>query len=529
MNKIILLAIAFLMGFGQAYSQEPAKIKAAQSMSTPRAYHEGIFIPVDGSYLICGGKNGDTILDSCEFFILSSMSWTQGPKMKVARKNPPLANLFLLSKQGSEKGSILIAGGEDITQKPIVKVDFYDIQTRSVDDFNPLPVAHSGGILFFNPTEEPLILAVLIGPGTAITKLVIENQDIKWVTPPVSLNYPREGHRFASMPGYRAIIVGGGSKTIEIYNYKDDTITTSKDLPSDIKGHQIINLNDSRILIAGGVDENNNFIEDTFLYNPITDELVKAGKINVPRKDFRLTLLHNGKVLASGGVDKNGTLVSRLEIFDPANGQWTETLNLITPRANHTAELIGAEGVLICGGNTGEKSPSLKTCEIYTPEKICTPNTLSCDGNWIVKCNSFGDGTNRTNECAGGCQDGQCIGGCKEGERRCRDIGVKIIVEICNATGGWELLQQCEESCKNGYCDGEIPPIDAGIKDAGKDTGQIDVNLADTGIEDNQNYAEDAISMDSIEMDINNIQDNAFTDSGSSNGESSGCGCTLIQ
>ncbi|MCW1310085.1 MAG: hypothetical protein QXP04_05305 [Candidatus Nanoarchaeia archaeon] len=510
------------------YSQEPAKIKPAQSMNTPRAYHEGIYIPIEGAYLVCGGKNGNTTLDTCEFFSIQTLSWSNGPKMKVARNHPPIANLFALSKQGSEKGSILIVGGEDSSGNPLTKVDFYDIQTKSIDEFKPLPIGHSGGVVFFNPTEEPLIFAVLIGPGSSITKLVVANQDINWVQSPNSLKYPRVGHRFVAVPENKILIIGGGSKTLELYNYIDDTVITSKDLPTDIKGHQIISLSNSNVLIVGGTDENGNFIEDSFIYNPLNDELKPSGKLNIPRKDFRLTLLHNGKVLVSGGIDKNGKAISQMELYDPIKEEWTVTLNLNIPRANHTAELIGPEGVLICGGNTGENSASIKTCEIYSPEKICTPGSFSCDGKWIVKCNSFGDGTNKTNECPDGCVDGQCVGRCKEGERRCRDIGVKIIVEICNATGGWVLFQQCEESCKNGYCDGEIPPQDTGVVDSGKDIG-IDNFVADKESETTDEKIQDLQDTPTVEEDIVTYNDTLTPNKKSDSNESSGCNCSLVQ
>ncbi len=520
--SLLILILAIPM---ESFSQESAKIKPAQSLSTPRAYHEGIYIPIEGSYLVCGGKNSSSTLDSCEFFSIQNLSWASGPKLKVARKNPPLANIFALSKQGSEKGSILIVGGEDSSGSPIVKTDFYDIQTKSVDQFNDLPSAHSGGIVFFNPTDEPLVLIVMIGPGTNITKLAIVNkQDLKWLSSPTPLSFARNGHRFTAIPNYQVLVVGGGNKTLEIYNYKDDTIKSSKDLMTDRSGHQIINLSDSRVLIAGGMDENNNLIATTEIYDPMNDSVSASGDMNIPRRDFRLTLLHNNKVLASGGIDKDGNPIATLEIFDPSTGKWSTDLSLITPRANHTAELIGAEGVLICGGNSGDNTSSLKTCEIYSPEKTCTPGTFSCDGNWIVKCNSFGDGTNKTNECAGGCNDGQCIGQCQEGERRCRDIGVKIIVEQCNATGGWVLLEQCEESCKDGYCDGQIPPRDTGV-DTGKDISIKDIQLSD------ESPTEDTLFEDtSTSYDAGIILDSSTnTDANNDNSSSDGCSCSLIE
>ncbi len=528
MKTFMNFTIFFALFLSISVAQEAAKIKPAQSMSVQRAYHEGIYIPVEGSYMVCGGINGNNYLDSCELFTLSNLSWSAGPKMKVARKNPPLANIFALSKQGSEKGSILIIGGEESSGQPLVKTDFYDIQTKSIDQFKPLPAAHSQGIAFFNPTDEPLILIVMIGPGTHITKLVIANQDINWVAPAVQLNYSRDGHRFTPIPDYKILVVGGGSKTLEIYNYKDDKVDISKDMISDRKGHQIINLSDSSVLIAGGVDENGNIIGKTEIYNPISNTLINTGDMNIPRKDFRLTLLHNNNVLASGGIDKDGKVISTLELFDPLTGKWTTDLNLITARANHTAELIGSEGVLMCGGNTGEGSASIKTCEIYSPEKICTPGTFSCDGDWVVKCNSFGDGTNRTNQCPGGCKDGQCIGGCTEGERRCRDIGVKIIVEMCNATGGWVLFEQCEESCKDGYCDGQVPPKDAGVdieKDIiAKDTIFNDENVPEdifnediTGFSDIEILSDISVSDTSVSKEIENKDTS-----------SNGCSCNFI-
>jgi len=531
MKRFIFSLVIFLVMTSPLLSQEAAKVTSAQSMNSARAYHEGIYISIEGAYLVCGGKNGGSTLDSCEFFSNQNKTWSQGFKMKVARKNPPLANIFALSKQGSEKGSILIPGGENSSGNPIVNVDFYDIQSKSVDQFNQLPAAHSQGIVFFNPTQEPLIFVVLIGPGTHITRLEVVNKELNWVQSTKSLQYPRDGHRFTGIPDYKILVVGGGSKVLETYDYKNDVVSTSKELPTDIKGHQIVNLSDSNILIAGGTDENGNFIKETFIYNPLNDTLTTVGSLNFPRKDFRLTLLHNNKVLASGGIGENGKPVAQLEIFDPTTGKWSTTLNLLTPRANHTAELIGPDGVLICGGNSGENTPSLKSCEIYTPEKICTPGQFMCDGNWVVKCNSYGDGTNRTSECAGGCKDGQCIGGCKEGERRCRDIGVAIVVEVCNASGGWELLEYCQESCKNGYCDGQIPPKDGGITDTGKDVFRDDMStddsssdeLSDESLEDIPISQEDG----GTPLDIAQIVD-SYNDQSNQKG-SDGCSCNLIE
>lgn len=525
MRRLLTLLLVIIPVPMIGYSQEPAKIRAAQSMSTARAFHEGIYIPIEGSYLVCGGINGNSTLDSCEFFSIQNLSWSGGPKMKVARKNPPLANIFGLSKQGSEQGSVLIVGGEDRAGSPLVKTELYDIQTKSIDQFNDLPTPHSGDIVFYNPSAEPLVFIIMIGPGKSITKLAIVNkQDIKWLSSPNSLSFPRDGHRFTAIPDYQVLVVGGGSKTLEIYNYKDDTVKNSKDLKFDRRGHQVVNLSNSSILIAGGINENGNLVATTEIYNPINDEVNTAGDMHIPRRDFRLTLLHNNKVLASGGIDIDGNPVSALEIFDPSTGKWTLDLNLLTGRANHTAELIGAEGVLICGGNSGGNTASLRTCEIYTPEKICEPGRFSCEGNWIVKCNSFGDGTNKTNECAGGCKDGQCIGQCTEGERRCRDIGVKVVVEQCNATGGWVLLEQCEESCKNGYCDGDIPRQDTGI-----DTGR-DILVKDNPVADENPSAD--IRDDDIVVNIDTgagLDSNTTLDAGIDKTDSDGCSCSLIE
>ena len=52
------------------------------------------------------------------------------------------------------------------------------------------------------------------------------------------------------------------------------------------------------------------------------------------------TLLQNGKVLVAGGVDENFVTSASTELYDPASGTWAATGSLNTERCFHTTTLL---------------------------------------------------------------------------------------------------------------------------------------------------------------------------------------------
>src|SRR6185295_4708145 len=76
-----------------------------------------------------------------------------------------------------------------------------------------------------------------------------------------------------------------------------------------------------------------------------------SGAMNVPRRNFTLTVLADGRVLAIGGDDGVSLdPIDSVEVFDPKSETWTELAALPAPRSNHTATLLKDGRVLVAGG-----------------------------------------------------------------------------------------------------------------------------------------------------------------------------------
>ena len=64
--------------------------------------------------------------------------------------------------------------------------------------------------------------------------------------------------------------------------------------------------------------------------------------------------LNDGRVLIVGGADQNATTLSSCEIYDPALGLFTPTGAMATPRVLHGACLMADGRVMVAGDFSGE-------------------------------------------------------------------------------------------------------------------------------------------------------------------------------
>ncbi|NOZ84902.1 MAG: hypothetical protein GXP49_01300 [Deltaproteobacteria bacterium] len=94
-----------------------------------------------------------------------------------------------------------------------------------------------------------------------------------------------------------------------------------------------------------------------------------CSKMMVPRKDFTATVLHDGRILLVGGMDDQNNVLDNGEVFDPETGtfEWTKN-RMVGGRVGHVAIRLGRDygyKVLIVGG---EGEQQWKVAEYYNPE-----------------------------------------------------------------------------------------------------------------------------------------------------------------
>jgi hypothetical protein len=124
-------------------------------------------------------------------------------------------------------------------------------------------------------------------------------------------------------------------------------------------------LNDGRVLIAGGQDQAYLAQSSADLYTPATGgapaAFLPTGPMTTARSYHTASLLRDGRVLLAGGVNADPVSVASAEIYDPATGKFTATGSMATARFAHAAAVLPDGRVLVAGG---ANEPS---AEIYDP------------------------------------------------------------------------------------------------------------------------------------------------------------------
>jgi Transmembrane protein 131-like N-terminal/Galactose oxidase, central domain len=141
-------------------------------------------------------------------------------------------------------------------------------------------------------------------------------------------------------------------------------------------------LEDGTILLAGGVDRNDNVLSSAEIYNPATDSFgATKGPLSGGFFDHQAVLINtgasgadNGMVLVAGGFDSAGNPQNAAMLYNPATGTFTATSPMTTTRAFFTATfldpaVVSAHGgeIFIAGGDGGGLPAGAGTAELFDP------------------------------------------------------------------------------------------------------------------------------------------------------------------
>ncbi|CAE6866835.1 hypothetical protein R75461_08330 [Paraburkholderia nemoris] len=164
----------------------------------------------------------------------------------------------------------------------------------------------------------------------------------------------------------RVLVAGGDNASgnflsdAEIYDPATGTWTATGSMSSTRSGHTATLLPDGRVLVAGG--NNNVVLNMAELYDPATGTWTATAPMTEARSSATATLLPNGRVLVAGG--SSNVVLNTAELYDPATGAWTATGSMNSTRSIHTATLLPDGKVLVAGGSSGS---ALNTAELYDP------------------------------------------------------------------------------------------------------------------------------------------------------------------
>ncbi len=146
--------------------------------------------------------------------------------------------------------------------------------------------------------------------------------------------------------------------------------TTSTNMITARANHTASLLPSGKVLVAGGVDQNNTTLSSAELFDPVSGTFGPANPMSTARSQHTATFLPNGKLLVAGGEGDFPAVFTSAELYDPVSGTWSSTGSMANARAGHTANLLLNGKVLVSGGVAN--SPAVFATELYDPST----------GNW---------------------------------------------------------------------------------------------------------------------------------------------------
>ncbi len=193
-----------------------------------------------------------------------------------------------------------------------------------------------------------------------------------WVTAP-SLSQPRTQHQAVRLNDGRVLVVGGSNNdgqidAIEIFdpaaNAGAGAWTVGPSIQTPRTRHSVHLLQDGRVLVLGGYNDDDDYLNSVEIFDPTANAGAGAWSsgpaMGTARYFHSSTLLSDGRVLVVGGTQGP----TSVEIFSPTanggNGSWTIGPDVSFNRTRHTATLLADGRVLVVGGNDPE-------VEIFNP------------------------------------------------------------------------------------------------------------------------------------------------------------------
>jgi hypothetical protein len=300
------------------------------SLGTPRADARAVTL-AQGRVLVVGGVSSDwsTCLASSELFDPATQTWAAVGDMSVGRCAHSLVK--------RANGQALATGGYDSSYTDLGSTETFDAATGRWVAGPSLrsPRSYHESTLLTNGE-------VLVAGGSQLPSERLNSRGSSWQSA-AALPASFFGHTLTSLPGAKAVVVGGESVL---------TYTASLNIWSPVTTapkvaryeHQTTVLKDGRLLITQGGTPSAD------LYDAVSNAWTKLGGMSTPRSSHTATVMPDGRVLIVGGYSSSLSIDVNTETFNPTWGTFAPAPELSAGRVGHIAASLPNGSILIAGG-----------------------------------------------------------------------------------------------------------------------------------------------------------------------------------
>ncbi len=326
------------------------------AMNSPRSNHTATMLP-NGKVLLAGGNNDSGAVSAADIYdpVSSNFSAT-ATDMTVARSGHSATLLT--------SGKVLLAGGTDAATNWLNSAELFD-PNNSTTPFETISATMSDNRTMHSAILLPDGKVLLAGGIGSVAAYTADSYD------PVANSFNHAGNlAYPHSEGDALLLPSGRAIFHSTIFYIYDTSRNSALFPavtgtmaSGRRNHSATLLPDGKLLLAGGMDGNNNRLNSGELYTQGSGFSAVNGTLQEGRNGSTATLLNDGRVLIVGG-DNGSSTSNKADLYNSASGlaqaDGGGTLLAASGRNGHTATLLNDGTVLITGGGD-------INAEIYQP------------------------------------------------------------------------------------------------------------------------------------------------------------------